>query len=233
MTDDHELEGLDPYVLLDVEAARIHNHLRSLSAAGWSAPSRCEGWSVRDVLAHLTATERYHQACLAGEVQALFAEGAEAGMTSLEDWNEAGVRAFDGIAPAEILERWRSLDSETREGFRAAEGKDIDSSVGAYPGRWQAFHVASELATHADDMGVPVAASEAAVRTAWRARVSRFALAEAKPEISVSVERGVTTVTGEGHEVAVDDATLVEGVAARLFDGGLDEPARALLSVTP
>jgi hypothetical protein len=27
----------------------------------------------------------------------------------------------------------------------------VDTSVGDYPCRWQAFHVAAELATHADD----------------------------------------------------------------------------------
>ena len=40
----------------------------------WSAPSRCEGWSVRDVLAHLAATEVYFRACLDGGVGALMEE---------------------------------------------------------------------------------------------------------------------------------------------------------------
>src|SRR5208283_5425490 len=42
--------------------------------------------------------------------------------------------------------------------------------------RWQAVHVAAELATHADDIGVPVTHDERTERTAWRARYSRFAL---------------------------------------------------------
>ena len=36
----------------------------------------------------------------------------------------------------------------------------MDSSIGDYPGRWQAFHVAAELASHADDVGVPVTHGE-------------------------------------------------------------------------
>ena len=51
-----------------------------------------------------------------------------------------------------------------RDGFRARDGGDVDSSVGAYPARWQAFHLAFELATHADDVGVPVADAEEARR---------------------------------------------------------------------
>jgi uncharacterized protein (TIGR03083 family) len=37
-------------------------HARGLDTAGWDAPSWCEGWSVRDVLSHLTeGTERFHR----------------------------------------------------------------------------------------------------------------------------------------------------------------------------
>ena len=32
----------------------------------------------------------------------------------------------------------------------------VDTSTGDYPCRWQAVHVAAELATHADDIGVPI-----------------------------------------------------------------------------
>ena len=53
--EDSELDGLDPAELLDQEAARLSSYFRSLPESEWSRPSRCEGWSVRDVLAHLNA----------------------------------------------------------------------------------------------------------------------------------------------------------------------------------
>jgi uncharacterized protein (TIGR03083 family) len=43
------------------EVAAAVAHARGLDAAGWEAPSWCDGWAVRDVLSHLTeGTERYH-----------------------------------------------------------------------------------------------------------------------------------------------------------------------------
>lgn len=232
-TDDRELDGLDPFVLLDSEAQRIHDGLSGLPESRWDEPSRCAGWSVRDVLCHLAATEHYHRACLDHDVASLFAAGAADGLDSLAGWNERGVRRFDGLPAPDVLELWSRSNAETRRMFRAADGSDIDSSIGAYPARWQAFHVASELATHADDMGIPVPADERERRSAWRARVSRFALAEAKPEVSVTTVGGITSVSSGAATVSVDDEHLIEGVAGRLPADTLDEASRSLLSITP
>ncbi len=235
MTDDHHLHGLDPYDLLDAEAARLAAHFATLDDLGYAQPSRCEGWSVRDVLCHLASSEEYHHACLEKMVQAFFAAGTEKGLDSLEAWNDDGIRTFDGVDTVSVLEQWRTRNAETRRGFRAADGGNIDTSIGDYPGRWQAFHVALELATHADDVGVPVDASERRSRTEWRAGVSRFALAESKPDLTVErMPDGRTRIAGQGRSVEVDDSELVEAVAARLDDTSrLDEAGRALLSATP
>lgn len=232
-TDDHELDGLDPYVLQDGEAQRIDDYLSAVPPSRGDEPSRCAGWSVRDVLCHLAATERYHRACLDRDVASLFAAGAAEGLDSLAGWNEQGVRGFDGVSDSDVLEQWRQSNAETRRRFRAADGSDIDSSIGAYPARWQAFHVASELATHADDMGVPVSSGERDGRRAWRARVSRFALAEAKPELAVTNADGLTTVSADVVTVAVDDDRLIEAVAGRLSPDAIDDASRSLLSITP
>jgi uncharacterized protein (TIGR03083 family) len=50
---DAELRELDPVDLMGAEAARIEAHVAALPAADWLRPSRCEGWTVRDVVAHL------------------------------------------------------------------------------------------------------------------------------------------------------------------------------------
>ncbi|HUF84686.1 MAG TPA: maleylpyruvate isomerase N-terminal domain-containing protein, partial [Acidimicrobiia bacterium] len=62
--DDSELAGLDPYELLAAEGDRLAPFFSTLPEDGWARPTRCEGWSVRDMLAHLAATEQYHRACL-------------------------------------------------------------------------------------------------------------------------------------------------------------------------
>jgi len=234
VTDDAELRGLDPCDLLDQESARLAAHLSDLPASGWSARSRCPGWSVRDVVAHLAASEDYHHACLAGTVRA-FTEDVEArGGTDLTRANELGIADRAALTPEQLVAAWRSDNAETRRGFRDRGDGLVDTSVGDYPCRWQAFHVAGELAVHADDIFVPITETEREARRTWRTRFSRFALREAKPDLDVEVEAGRTRVVGGGVDVAVEDDELVEAVAGRLdAESTLDPTARAALSTMP
>ncbi|MCB1251439.1 MAG: maleylpyruvate isomerase N-terminal domain-containing protein [Acidimicrobiales bacterium] len=236
MAIDDVLAGLDPYDLMDAEAARIEAYAGTLDAAGWAAPSRCVGWSRHDLLAHLDATEEYFHAGLAGTVGELFARYAAAGVTDLHAANAQGVAARADIADGELLTQWSAAAAETRAGMRARDGGEVDTSVGAYPTRWQAFHIAGELAIHADDLGAPVAEDEAAARLAWRTRFSCFALAETKPGSEATIVDDhlvrVHTVDGADHEL--DAATFVAAVAARLpADASIDDDLRAALSTMP
>jgi hypothetical protein len=96
------------------------------------------------------------------------------------------------------------------------------------------FHVAAELATHADDIGVPVAHDEHGQRTAWRARYSRFALAEAKPQLEIRQAGARTAVTDGPATVELDDDELIEAVMGRLDEtSGFSATLRALLSMMP
>lgn len=234
MTDDAELRGLDPFDLLDRESARLDSYLSSLPATRWSEPSRCPGWSIRDVVAHLAATEAYHHACLAGGVRAFMHDLGARGATDIESGNALGIADLADQTPEQLVSAWRADNAETRRGFRARGDGLVDTSVGDYPCRWQAFHVADELAVHADDIFVPVTEAERDARRAWRARFSRFALSEAKPDLGIRVEAGRTRVVGEGVDVIVDDDELVEAVAGRLdATSPLDPTARTVLSAMP
>lgn len=232
MTAAFELDGLDPFDLWDREAARLDAYLSSLPDTAWSAPSRCEGWSVRDVVAHLLTAEQYFRACLDGTVAAFVQGLLEKGATDLATMNQIALDELAGRDVHELVAEWRSASEVSRAGFRARGDGTVDTSVGEYPCRWQAFHIASELATHADDVGVPDA-DDHDERTAWRARFSRFALTEAKPELDVAVTDAGTRVRGAGVEVTVTDDQLVEGVMGRLdATSGLTDAERAALSTT-
>jgi uncharacterized protein (TIGR03083 family) len=234
MTDDRDLQGLDPYDLMDTEAGRIDRYLSTLGAAEWSKPSRCEGWSVRDVLAHLLSSEDYHHACIEGTVAALMTSVAEKGATDLATANEMGIRELDDRSTEQLLDDWRRANAETRAHFRERDGDEVDTSIGAYPARLQAFHLAFELAVHADDVGVPVEPDEAVGRVAWQAAVGRFALREFDRGIEIEARNGTTHVTGDGMDLELPDAVFVEAVSARMApDGPLDADQRALLSATP
>jgi uncharacterized protein (TIGR03083 family) len=234
MVDDHDLEGLDPYELMAAESARLEQFFSAASDSDWEKPSRCDGWSVRDLLAHLAATEDYNQACLEGTAQRFLADVGAKGAVDLASANEIGIRELDDRTPAQLLELWRTRSAQNRDAFRARDGADVDSSVGPYPARWQAFHLAFELATHADDVHVPVAPGEAADRDAWQARFGRFAIRELKPDLAVAAHDGRTHVKGEGVDAELADDQFVLAVAARLpADSNLDAAAAAALSVTP
>jgi uncharacterized protein (TIGR03083 family) len=234
MVDDADLQGLDPYDLMAGEAARLERFFVGLDTPAWSQLSRCAGWSVRDVLAHLLSSEQYNAACLDGAVADLLARMGARGATDLPSANELGIRELDDRSTAQLIDEWRAANAKHREGFRERDGGDIDSSIGAYPARWQAFHLAFELATHADDVGVPVTAQESAARTGWQAQFGRFALKELNADLEIKAGNGTTQVRGDGIDVELPDAVFVQAVAARLGDDGpLDADQRALLSATP
>jgi uncharacterized protein (TIGR03083 family) len=234
MVDDKDLEGLDPYELMATEAQRLDRFFSGLSGDGWSRPSRCEGWSVRDVLAHLGSSEGYNQACLGGTVAQFLADMGAKGASDLATVNDLGIHEFDGQEPAAILTAWRTRATDNRETFRARDGGNVDSSVGEYPARWQAFHLSFELATHADDVHVPVPDAEAVSRVAWQARFGRFALKELRDDVDIEAHDGRTRVRIDDVDVDLTDDLFVKAVAARLpDDSGIDAEAAAALSATP
>lgn len=234
MVDDSDVAGLDPYELMAAEAAYLDGFFVAASGDDWLRPTRCVGWTVRDLLAHLAASEDYNQACLDGGVEAFLADVGAKGAVDLASANEIGIRALDALTPPELLREWRARNARTRAGFRARDGSDVDSSVGAYPARWQAFHLAFELATHADDVDASVPAGELADRLEWQARFSRFAIKELKPALSIESRVGITHVKGNGVDMELPDEQFVLAVAARLPQGsGVDEQVAAALSATP
>jgi uncharacterized protein (TIGR03083 family) len=229
MPDEAELTEINPHDLMDEEAARLDSFFSNLDEDGWRARSACQGWTVHDVLSHLAGSEEYNLACLDDTIGPLMEQYGARGVTDMDSFNAIGVSDRADRTHAEVLEEWRAANARTRQGLRAAGDGTISTMVGPYPARWQAWHLASELATHADDIGAPVDEAEAAARLAWRARFSRFALAESKPDIDAAVVPEGTIVTVGGRELTLDDATLVAAVSARLRPGAIDENASSAL----
>ena len=217
---DGAVRDLDPFAIFDAEAARLDRFFGSLDESAWSAPSRCAGWSVRDVLGHLAGEELYNHACLDGDLTELFARLQVAGISGFNDFNEWCVRERRGVPVGEVLAEWRDADGETRGRMREL-GRDgtLQTSAGPYPAGLQAFHYASEFATHADDVGVPVGDDEADDRTRWRVQVGLFALAEsgAKAQVEKAAERIWVHADGEEHQLSYGD--FVAATVGRLPDG--------------
>ena len=103
------IQGLvpDPATPVVRQRARLASLLAGLDADQWAAPTRCEGWSVQDVIAHLVTTNQfwsYSIACgLAGEPSTVLS-------------------GFDPVAtPAQLVESVRARSAaETLELFVAS-----------------------------------------------------------------------------------------------------------------
>lgn len=218
------LKDFNPFDILDAEAARLDRFFGGLDDAGWARPSRCEGWSVRDVLGHLAGEELYNHACLDHTVQDLLTRLSKAGVSGFNDFNEWSVRQRRGMPVADVLEEWRVKNGETRRRMREL-GPDglLDTMAGPYPCGLQAFHYDSEYATHADDVGAPVPESEADDRTLWRVAVGRFVLREQETKVQVEQTAEQVWVAVDGVDGTLSYPEFVEATVGRLpASHGLD-----------
>jgi uncharacterized protein (TIGR03083 family) len=224
------LDDLDPFALLDAEAERLDRHFTGLDDAAWMRASRCAGWTVRDVLAHLAGQEAYNHACLDDDLESLSERMLSEDISSVAEFNDWTVRTRRGRPVAEILEEWRTKNGETRRRMRSL-GRDatLPTMSGSYPVGLQVFLYASEYATHADDVGVPDSTSPGRVR--WRARVGRFALSERAAPVAVDQDGdGDYTVRTAGAEARLTPSEFVAATVGRLPEGHpLDPRLRAAL----
>ena len=124
MIDDQDLAGLDPYELMATEASRLDQFFTGASASDWKKPTRCEGWSVRDVMGHLAGSEEYNTACLADEVGALFTGYAQRGVTDVTSFNAAGVSDRRDRPFADVLEREKAEAQDRGLKGRGDHGTD-------------------------------------------------------------------------------------------------------------
>lgn len=204
--DEPELAELDPFALMAAEADRIERFYRGLRDPDWRAPTRCAGWTRRDLLAHLAGIEDYTAAGLAGDVRALLAQAR----------TPDDRRAY--LSNADLLRDWRSQVEKNDATLRERGPRTLmDTSVGPYPIGRQAFYLACERAIHADDAGVPITASEAESRLDWRLRFARAAVTETRHgRVGVVADRGAQVVHLGEDEVRLPDERFVEAVSGRL-----------------
>jgi mycothiol maleylpyruvate isomerase-like protein len=166
-------------------------------------------------------------------VPALIERATAAGAEGLDAFNAWGVRRLADRSVEEVLAEWRSANATTRRALRELSWDGtLSTFVGPYPAGLQAFHLAHELALHADDMSVPVAGGERQLRGTWQVRFARFTLREYGREVTVEVDGDSNVVRGAGEEVVLDDERLVDACSARLpADYPMSQPLRDLLRV--
>jgi uncharacterized protein (TIGR03084 family) len=95
---------------LDWQHSELAALLDRLDDGDWSRPTRCEGWSIADVVLHLAQTDEIARAVVdgatAGRLGVLAGGGIVAG--TIDDGAAAMVSQERGLPAARILERWRT-----------------------------------------------------------------------------------------------------------------------------
>jgi len=205
------LPDLDPFLTLDQEVARIQSFLDSLKPEEWKKPTRCKGWTVRDLLAHLDSDEEYNEACLNGTVTDFIS-----GYKDFDTFNEEMIQKRANLSNEDMLEQWISRQTRVREEWaKLGLGAKIQTSIGPYPLLSQIWHITSEYATHGDDMGVFVAEEEGEFRLMWRVQLSLFAVQEKENPPGLERTDDVIIVTVGDHRMALSDEDFVAAVSAR------------------
>jgi len=206
------LPEADPFTTLDDEIDRLNAFLTSLSPRDWEASTRCEGWNIRDMVAHFDSDEAYNEACLDNTLEAL-----TAGFSSIDEFNQRQVQNRAHLSNEEILKQWRTRQSRVRKDWeKLGLNTKITTIVGLYPLRSQIWHITSEYATHADDLGVEVPSDAQMQRQLWRFQFSAFAVQEKKdpPGLELRDNRVIITMKQYHRSLSLED--FVAAVSARL-----------------
>jgi len=200
-----DVKSGNPVRAYDREIARLRAHLRKLPESAWSAASHCRGWSVKDVVAHLSTDEEYNQACLDGTLRRLpWSAGG------LEGWNGRGVRVRRLLSPLEALQEWEARQELVRRAWgRIGVEGSIDTSIGRYPLRLQIWHLAREYAIHADDIEVPLSEAERRAQLRWRIGFGIFAAKEEGDPVDASLTGDLVKLRQDGQVHELDMETFI------------------------
>ncbi|MGW4796066.1 maleylpyruvate isomerase family mycothiol-dependent enzyme [Nonomuraea sp. NPDC004297] len=105
---------------LQTEYGQLDAVLAVLTPAQWSHPSAADGWTVSDVVLHLTQSEELAAASIRGEPARASAPPAAGGSGRgvVDAMADAAVAAERDIAPARLLARWRAAIAGTPAALR-------------------------------------------------------------------------------------------------------------------
>jgi uncharacterized protein (TIGR03084 family) len=201
--------------------------LEGLDAAGWAAPSRCDGWTVSDVVLHLAQIDEVALASLEHLVPAELDHVAHAftGATDVDDGAARLVAAErGGLTAAQVHQRWIDATARLRAALAGHDPSDrVPWVVGTLSARTLATTRLAECWIHTGDvahgLGVELPATDRLrpiARLAWR--TLPYSFARAGREMHGPVALHLTGPGGDVWRIEEDSpaATLVTGPALDL-----------------
>jgi uncharacterized protein (TIGR03083 family) len=250
--------GPDPILRIDLplgdvatpllrQRARLRDLLVNLDDAQWANPSRCEGWTVQDVTAHLAGTNQFWAVSIAAGVSG-------APTTYLAEFDpvttpEQMVAAVRSESPAATLDRYVESNAALATVVTGLDDDGWSALAEAPPGHVPmtgvVLHALWDSWIHERDIALPLGlapaeeADEVAGCLAYAAALGPGFLAmqgstgrgvldvrATAPDVTFVVEAGSTVVLRESpgpEDAAVLAAPAVELVEALSFRAPLDD----------
>jgi uncharacterized protein (TIGR03083 family) len=237
-----EIPIADPATPLLRQRARLADLLRGLDEQQWTAPSRCAGWSVQDVITHLVTTNQFWAISVAAgrkgtPTRYLTAFDPVATPAQLVD-------AVRGQTPAETLAAFTESNAALEQALTGLDAAGWLAPAEAPPGHIPTSAVAAHALwdswIHERDIARPlglevvVEPDEVAVSLLYAATLGPLCLAAggsdrhgtlvidaSDPEVHVVIELGPTVTVHDGAEpagagrISGDAVDLVEALSFR------------------
>jgi uncharacterized protein (TIGR03083 family) len=148
----------DQSVVVARQRRRMEALLAGLSAEQWCAPSRCEGWSVQDVIAHLVSVNQFWAssvvAGLSGTPSRVLAAFDPAAHPPLL------IAAMRSLTPAEVLEQFVASNRAFLDALAPLDDDGwstiAESPAGHVSLRLLAFHALWDSWIHERDIALPL-----------------------------------------------------------------------------
>jgi uncharacterized protein (TIGR03084 family) len=200
--------------------------LGPLDEDGWALPSRCEGWSVSDVVLHVAQTNEAAAASAEGRaagVAAVFRDAARdaAPGATVDDMAALAVAAQRGASGKEIYERWRASSAAQRGALATCDpGARLPWAVGDLSAVTLATTRLAEIWIHTGDVAAGLGRDQSTgpqlkpiARLAWR--TLPYAFARVGRQLSGPVAVALTAPDGSTWEFTPDEpaTTTVTGPA--------------------
>jgi uncharacterized protein (TIGR03084 family) len=189
--------------------------LDSLDVVEWALPTRCDGWSVSDVVLHLTQTDELALASLNGTLaETAGAWTAGTAPSNVDEVADQMVRRQRGASPEMVRDRWAAGAAALRERFAAIDlSARVTWVAGDLAARTLAATRLAECWIHTGDVAdavgvvrIPGRRLELIARLAWRTLPYAFARAGRRLHGPVAFE--LVGPLGERWDFVPDPAPL-------------------------
>ena len=219
------------------QRARLADALATLDDEQWAAPTRCDAWSVREVIAHLVGTNQFWAISISSGLA-----GAPTRFLATFDPVSTPPQLVDGLrsmTPAQVLEGFVESNGAIAAALDGLDEAGWDTQAESPPGhvaiRALVLHALWDSWIHERDVLLPLGVTPveepdeitasltyaAALGLALQAsagstRLGALAVDATDPDIKLVVEAGPTVVVCDGEPP--DDAARLTGSAVGLVE---------------